>query len=171
MWQDFIAVHMVWGAINEATTLAAYGLLATRAGHPVLTELLTRIRRQEARHFGFYYDEAARRLERPGAARVARTLVDLFWAPVGSGVEPDGEVRFIAGWLFGSEAGRAAARRIDSTIRRLPGFADVGLVDAWLDRHVGPSTPSPRDAGPVNAGERPTPVRTRPSGGVAAAVK
>jgi hypothetical protein len=133
-WPAFVAVHMTWGAINEATTLVAYERLATRAGHPVLRELIARIRRQEARHFGFYRAEAVRRLAEPRTARVARGLVDRFWAPVGSGVEPGAEVRFLAGYLFAGADGLAAARRVDDAIRRLPGFADVALLERWLVR-------------------------------------
>ena len=70
------------------------------------------------------------------AARVARFLVDRFWGPVGTGVAPSAETRFIAHHLFGDAAGRRAAARIDATIRRLPGFADVDLVESWLDRHA-----------------------------------
>ena len=62
--------------------------LAGVAGHPVLTELLDRIVRDESRHFFFYYRQAELRLRRPAAARIARFLVDRFWAPVGSGVQP-----------------------------------------------------------------------------------
>jgi hypothetical protein len=138
-WPDFVAVHMTWGAINEITTLTAYQLLADRAGHPVLAELLTRIGRDEARHFAFYYKQAERRLARPGAARVTRFLVDRFWAPVGAGVRPLDEIRFIARHLFGDAEGQAAARRIDAMIRKLPGFADVQLVEAWVARHVEPA--------------------------------
>ena len=29
---------------------------------------------------------------------------------------------------------RAAARKVDETIRKLPGFGSVRLLDAWLDR-------------------------------------
>ena len=32
------------------------------------------------------------------------------------------------------EAFRAAARKVDETIRKLPGFDSVRLLDAWLDR-------------------------------------
>jgi hypothetical protein len=137
-WPDFVAVHMTWGAVNELTTLVAYRRLAERSGHPVLHELLTRIARDESRHFGFYFKQAERRLVRPGVARVARLLVDRFWAPVGSGVAPAAETRFVGAHLFGDARGRAAARSIDATIRRLPGFEDVDLVEAWVERHLGP---------------------------------
>jgi hypothetical protein len=133
-WPDFVAVHMVWGAINELTTLVGYQRLAELEPHPVLVELLGRIIRDESRHFAFYYHQAERRLASPVARRAARFLVDRFWAPVGSGVQPDSEVRFLAGFLFGGAAGRAAARKIDATIHRLPGFEDAALTEAWLDR-------------------------------------
>jgi len=139
-WPDFCAVHMTWGAINELTTLTGYRRLATVAGHPVLSELLERIMRDESRHFFFYYRQAELRLKRPGAARTARLLVDRFWAPVGSGVQPDAELRFLAAYLFTDEDGRAAARKVDDTIRRLPGFATVSLLEAWIDRFVGDRT-------------------------------
>jgi hypothetical protein len=130
-WPDFVAVHMAWGAINELTTLTGYRRLAARAGHPVLSELLARIVRDESRHFFFYFKQAERRLVRPGAARVARLLVDRFWAPVGSGVRPAAETAFLARYLLSGPEGRAAARRVDDTIRRLPGFDGVRLLEAW----------------------------------------
>jgi hypothetical protein len=134
LWPDFCAVHMTWGAINELTTLTGYRRLATRAGHPVLTGLLDRIALDESRHFFFYYRQAERRLRRPAVARIARLLVDRFWAPVGSGVQPRGEVVFMARYLFAGARGRAAARRADETIRKLPGFTTVRLLESWLDR-------------------------------------
>src|SRR5262245_35219017 len=42
-WPDFVAVHMVWGAINELTTLTGYQRLAALEPHPVLVDLLGRI--------------------------------------------------------------------------------------------------------------------------------
>ena len=68
--------------------------------------------------------------------RVARFLVDRFWAPVGSGVEADREVEFLATYLFGGPEGLEAARKVDDTIRRLPGFETVALLEAWMDRHA-----------------------------------
>jgi hypothetical protein len=132
-WPDFCALHMAWGAINELTTLTAYRRLSKLAGHPILSDLLERIMLDESRHFFFYYRQAEERLQRPGAARVSRTIVDRFWAPVGSGEQGREELRFLAGYLFGDEEGRAAARKVDETIRRLPGFATVRLVEHWID--------------------------------------
>jgi hypothetical protein len=132
-WPDFCALHMTWGAINELTTLTGYRRLAKVANHPVLTALLERIMLDESRHFFFYYRQADERLRRPGAARGARRIVVRVWAPVGSGEPAKPELRFLAGYLFSGDEGRAAARKVDETIRRLPGFETVQLVEAWVD--------------------------------------
>jgi hypothetical protein len=42
----------------------------------------------------------------------------------------------MAGYLFGDEEGRAAAQKVDDTIRRLPGFGTVRLLESWVDRFV-----------------------------------
>ena len=135
-WPDFCAVHMTWGAINELTTLTGYRRLAAVTNHPVLTDLLERIMLDESRHFFFYYRQAETRLQRRAVARIARLLVDRFWAPVGSGVQPDVELVFMARYLFAGDEGRAAIRKVDDTIRRLPGFAEAPLLEAWMDRHA-----------------------------------
>jgi hypothetical protein len=135
-WPDFCAVHMTWGAINELTTLTGYRRLAALTDHPVLAELLDRIVLDESRHFFFYYRQAEIRMQRRAVARTARFLVDRFWAPVGSGVQPDAELRFLATYLFQGADGRAAARKVDETIRRLPGFETVQLLESWMDRHI-----------------------------------
>ena len=36
---DFAAVHMTWGAINELTTLTAYGRMMKTTQNPILAEL------------------------------------------------------------------------------------------------------------------------------------
>jgi hypothetical protein len=136
-WPDFCAVHMTWGAINELTTLTGYRRLAALARHPVLTDLLEAIMLDESRHFFFYYRQAEIRLRRPLVARVTRALVDRFWAPVGAGVQPRPEAEFMGRYLFTDDDGRAAIRRVDETIRRLPGFETVQLLEAWMTRHVG----------------------------------
>jgi hypothetical protein len=142
-WPDFCAVHMTWGAINELTTLTGYRRLAAVTRHPVLADLLDRIILDESRHFFFYYRQAEIRMQRRAVARLARILVDRFWAPVGSGVQPESELRFLATYLFAGTDGRLAARKVDDTIRRLPGFETVQLLESWMDRHVGRPEGSP----------------------------
>ena len=134
LWPDFVAVHMAWGAINELTTLTAYRRLASLVDHPVLQDLLARIVLDESRHFYFYFKQAERRLARPWTARIARAVIERSWAPVGSGVQPAIETRFLADYLFGGRDGRAAARKVDATIRDLPGFSGLPLLEAWMER-------------------------------------
>ncbi len=129
-----VAVHMTWGAVNEWTTQAGYGRLAAKAKHPVLSELLRRIMRQEGRHIDFYALGARRRLAASATARrLTRFALRRYWAPVGTGVMPDPEVKFLANHLFGDAEGVAAAQRIDRAVGRLPGLEGLHLVETAID--------------------------------------
>lgn len=134
------AVHMTWGAVNEWTTQAGYSMLAQRAQHPVLTELLRRIMRQEGRHIDFYASQATTRL---GASRAAQRLTRLalrrFWAPVGSDLMGEEESRHLIDYLFGGDDGREMAARIDRRIDRLPGLAGLSLVTGARQTYVPPT--------------------------------
>jgi hypothetical protein len=139
---DFVAVHMAWGAINEWTTQVGYSRLARRAGHPLLSELLGRIMRQEGRHIDFYASQAERRLAASRRARrLTRFALRRFWAPVGSGVMPAEETTHLARYLMGGEEGLAAARRIDRRVDRLPGLAGLSLLEGSI-RSLGADTES-----------------------------
>lgn len=132
--EDFVALHMTWGAVNEWSTHAGYARLAEREGHPVLTELLARIMRQETRHVAFYVSEARDRLARSSRARrVTRWALRRLWAPVGSGVMPPQESRFLMTWLMGGDSGARAVARIDRNIDRLPGLEGLHLVARAVD--------------------------------------
>jgi hypothetical protein len=123
------AVHMTWGAVNEWTTQAAYARLAKRADHPVLSDLLRRIMKQEGRHIDFYVSQAKGRLaDSLSAQRLTRWALRRFWAPVGSGVMPDQEVRFVSAYLFGDGEGLTLAERIDRRVDRLPGLGGLNLM-------------------------------------------
>ena len=125
----FVAVHMTWGAVNEWSTQAGYARLAERAGHPVLTELLDRIQRQEARHIAFYATEARRRLATsPRARRLVRWALRTKWAPVGSGVMPRAETEFLLRYLLDGPAGAQAIQRLDANVHKLPGLDGLHLV-------------------------------------------
>lgn len=145
----FPAVHMAWGAVNEWTTQAGYARLIDRARHPVLTDLLSRIMRQEGRHIAFYAAEAEHRLAGSRRARrLCRAALRRLWRPVGAGVMPRKEVAFMVGELFGDEGGRAIARRIDARVDSLPGLDGLRLVERAIDHYT---------AGMASASER-TPV-------------
>lgn len=132
--QDFVAVHMVWGAANEWSAVAAYNRLAALQGHPVLAELLVRIARQEARHVAFYATQARERLARSTKAqKVASYALQRFWGPVGTGVMPDSEVTHVLKHLMSGPEGRKAARAIDDHIRRMPGLSHLRIVENALD--------------------------------------
>jgi rubrerythrin len=119
----FIAVHMAWGAINEATAAAAYQALEKRTANPVLATLLNRMARQERRHFSFYWHQAKKRME---ADIWARRLVDFairrFWTLVGSGVGGQDNLAYLAAHLFATEEAQEPLRAADASIRELPGL-------------------------------------------------
>ena len=131
--EDFVALHMTWGAVNEWSTAAGYQRLIERAGHPVLTELLGRIKQQESRHIAFYATEARERLARSRRAqRMTRFALRRLWAPVGSGVMPAEETAFLLEWLLTGEQGAAVVRKIDANVARLPGLGELRIVEDAL---------------------------------------
>ena len=133
--RDFVAVHMTWGALNEWSTQAGYARLAELEDHPVLTELLERIQRQEARHIAFYATEARERLEAsPRARKLVRFALDKLWAPVGSGVVPKEETAFLVQYLLCGEGGDAWVRKLDQRLERLPGMSGLRLVSREVER-------------------------------------
>jgi hypothetical protein len=122
---DYVAVHMSWGAINEWGAHAAYNGLIEKEDHPVLTTLLTRIMRQESRHAAFYASQARERLARSSKARkLTRFVLKRFWEPVGSGVTPRSETKFMVRYLFDEKT----CNKIDEKINKLPGQEGLELI-------------------------------------------
>jgi rubrerythrin len=121
----FHGAHMVWGAINEITTLQGYRRLAELAGHPVLSQLLTGIMQEESIHANFYWSIARLKLKQAKISRgVARFIIDKFWSPVGQGPKSKRETNYVMAALFRGPSGldcfnKTVTRRIQS----LPGFA------------------------------------------------
>ncbi len=138
--EDFIAVHMTFGVINEWSTHAAYGRLLAKEGHPELFKLVGRIQRQETRHVAFYASQARERLERSRVARaLTRLVLRLAWTPVGSGIMPAAETVFLLRYLMDGVDGARMIQQIDDKIDRLPGLAGMHLVSRAAGRYgVGP---------------------------------
>jgi rubrerythrin len=160
---DFVALHMTWGAANELSTLTSYHRMIAKTGHPELVSLLKAIIKDERRHFAFYRAQARLRLARSAAARrITRWAMDHLWAIVGTGVRPQAETDFVVVELFGDGDGRAAALEMDRTIGELPGWAGArSSAEPGPRRGTGPtgspsgppacggpSRPSPQPAGP-----------------------
>jgi rubrerythrin len=119
----FIAVHMTWGAINEATAAAAYQAVEQRTANPVLKKLTSRMARQERRHMSFYWHQAKKRMEGDvWAQRLVKFALERFWTLVGSGVGGRQNLEFVAGHLFADEESRRPLVSADALIARLPGL-------------------------------------------------
>ncbi len=136
--QDFIAVHMIWGAVNEWSAAAAYRRLGAMEPHPGLTELLRRIAAQESRHVAFYATQARSRLAGSRKARrFARLALQRAWEPVGSSIMDDDEVRHVMAHLFAGPDGRKEIEAIDRHLTRLPGMDGLTIVaDAMDERGI-----------------------------------
>jgi hypothetical protein len=165
--RNFVAIHMMWGAVNELTTLTGYYALIRRSDHPVLHQLLRKVIQDERRHFAFYRAQAKARMERSRAARrLVRWVLETLWTPVGAGVKSEQEVDALALYLFAdSEAGREHSRGIDETISQVPGLDGLTILQDYLDAAIDRANERPGWAGikpavPSRAtnGDRPPPV-------------
>ncbi|MBI4261274.1 MAG: ferritin-like domain-containing protein [Actinobacteria bacterium] len=129
LYRDFVALHMTWGALNELSTLSAYHLLIARTEHPVLVDVLTRIVKDERRHFAFYRAQARMRLaSSPRTRRMVRWGMANLWSVVGTGVRPQPETDHLVAYLFGGPEGLEAARGMDAMLDELPGLAGLHLA-------------------------------------------
>jgi rubrerythrin len=126
--KDFPALHMAWGAVNELSTLQGYHRMIAKTENPVLTDLLTKIIKDERRHFAFYRAQARMRLARSGKARkITRWALERLWAPVGTGVRPQEETDFLVVHLFGDQEGHRVAREMDEILGDLPGLEGIRI--------------------------------------------
>jgi hypothetical protein len=144
--EDYIAVHMTWGAINEWSAHSAYARLIEQEQHPELTKLLRRIQAQESRHLAFYASQARDRLERSNRARkLTRWALKAFWTPVGSGIQPKSETRFLMEYLMGGDEGAKAIQRLDRKVDTLPGQENLNLIARNIGKFgVGPMAVRPK---------------------------
>jgi hypothetical protein len=147
--RDFIAIHMMWGAVNELTTLTGYYALIRRSENPVLHQLLRTVIQDERRHFAFYRAQAKARMERSRVTRqMVRWVMKHLWTPVGAGVKTEEEVDALGLYLFAdSPEGREHARGIDETISAVPGLEGLTLVQDYLDAAIRRANERPGWAG------------------------
>ena len=129
--KKFTATHMTFGAIHEMSTGQGYRRLIKLADHPILTEILTGIMREESAHTRFYWSVARLELKQSEfARRVARFVVNKFWAPVGQGAKPKRQTDYTIATLFGGSEGLEwVDKTITQRIRQLPGFGDLTKIN------------------------------------------
>jgi rubrerythrin len=132
---SFLALYMTWGAVNELTTLRGYEELERRTENPTFRELCRRIAKQERRHFAWYFNSAQTKLARSSRARrLTRTILNLFWTPVGAGVKTDDEVFRLMVTLFPGENGKRLAQEIDGRISTLPGLEGIRIMHRFAQK-------------------------------------
>jgi hypothetical protein len=125
----FVAVHMVWGAYQELSTIHAYEIVGERSGHPFLRELCDSIAKDERRHFAFYFNQSRIHLEHPHAQKLTRALLERWWKPVGFGVHAPEHVHLLVEWIYGDDAARELVLRMDATVDKLPGLEGLRLFE------------------------------------------
>ncbi|HSS61197.1 MAG TPA: ferritin-like domain-containing protein [Candidatus Limnocylindrales bacterium] len=131
--KNFSAVYLSIGAINELSTLTGYGALIRKSGHPVLRDLLSRIIKDERRHYAFYYNSAKEWLSgNERAQKLDRWMLNRVWVPVGQGVKKQEEVDALALYLFDDEQGEDELLEIDNKIGKLPGLSGIKLMSRAL---------------------------------------
>ena len=128
--KKFTATHMAFGAIHEMSTTQGYRRLTQLADHPVLTEILRGIIREESAHTQFYRSVARIELQKSEfAQKLSRFLIKNFWTPVGSGAKPAEESDYTIATLFGGEDGLEwIDKKVTRRIQTLPGFDGLTKV-------------------------------------------
>ncbi len=129
--RHFPAIHMTWGAINELSTLTGYRALIGRSRHPLLATVLSRIIKDERRHFAFYFNQARLRLRPRAAQLLTGVALRNFWSLVGSPVRGDTDARQLCAYLFGDEHGPRRLTQLDSMVARLPGLQWFDLASRY----------------------------------------
>lgn len=131
----FHGAHMVWGTINEITTLQGYRRLSALARHPVLARLLGAIVQEESIHSNFFWNMARMKLSQAKFSRdLARFIIRRFWTPVGQGAKPAHETNYVIRTLFrGINGLEFFDRTVASRIKRLPGFEGFAALSERVE--------------------------------------
>jgi hypothetical protein len=140
--KQFTATHMTFGAINELSTAQGYRRLTELANHPILTQIIRGIMREESAHTQFYWSIAKLELKKSAfARRVARFVVKNFWSPVGQGAKPVTDSNYTIATLFeGADGLERVERNISQRIQQLAGFEGLNTISERIKGIVMPET-------------------------------
>lgn len=136
--KKFTATHMAFGAIHEMEAAQGYRRLMVQADHPVLSHILQAIIREEAAHNKFYWSVARLELKKSEISRrIARFVIEHFWAPVGQGSLAKERTEYVIETLFGNEDGLAVLdKTVTQRLRQLPGFEGITKINETMGRIV-----------------------------------
>jgi rubrerythrin len=150
--EDWPAVHMAWGAVQECTTYQCYVALEKRVNHPILSKICQRIAKQELKHFAFYFNQAKRRLtDRPTAQRLTRFALEKAWTPVGDGMLPRPEIVHTIRFLFDGYDGPVIGN-IERKIQELPGLERFDRFTHYCRQHAVSAAPAHWFSPPLDPG-------------------
>jgi hypothetical protein len=143
----FTATHMTFGAIHEMEAALGYRRLMNLSDHPVLTKIINGIIREESIHASFYRGIARLELQRSEfAQKMARWVIDHFWAPVGQGSLAKRRTEYTVKTLFAADdAGASLEKAVSERVRQLPGFAGLTKIDETIS-HMAASANVPFEA-------------------------
>ena len=128
--RKFTATHMTFGAIHEMCTGQGYRRLIELADHPVLTQILSTILREESAHTQFYRSVALIELKKNDTSRrLARSVIEHFWYPVGQGSLHKSRTHYMINTLFGGVDGlELLEKTVSDRVRQFPGFDDLNRI-------------------------------------------
>ena len=134
--RKFTATHMTFGAIHEMSTTQGYRRLMKLADHPVLTHILNAIIREESAHTKFYASVAKLELRKNEfAQKIARFVVEHFWAPVGQGSLPKSRTENLIATLFGGDDGlEMLDKTVTKRVQDFPGFSNLNKINETARR-------------------------------------
>ncbi len=142
--KKFTATHMTFGAIHEMEAALGYRRLMALAKHPVLTHILNGILREESVHAQFYRSVARLELERNEFSRkMARWVIEKFWAPVGQGSLAKSRTEYAISVLFAEEGALAGVEKtVTQRVQQLPGFQGITKITDVISEMAGQPTPA-----------------------------
>lgn len=128
--KKFTATHMTFGAIHEMEAALGYRRLMALANHPVLTHIINGIIREESVHAQFYRSVARLELERNEFSRkMARWIIERFWAPVGQGSLAKSRTEYAISVLFSDDGAiEGLEKTVTQRVRQLPGFDGITKI-------------------------------------------
>lgn len=134
--RKFTATHMSFGAIHEMSTAQAYRRMDELAGHPVLSQILNGIIREESFHTHFYWSVAKLELRNSDLAqRIARFVIRTFYRPVGQGSLHKSRTEYAIRTLFGTDDGLDRLHKtVTQRAQSLPGLEALNKVTKTLGR-------------------------------------